>query len=106
MGDWIQILHNGGRAWTQYRFKGKTQIMVPSYDKSFWQSLESFDKHVFYRVANGLPPTVELKVRSKPEAGAEIVGCLNKEMIVAVGAKLGCWLQIKYGTYTNICILF
>lgn len=59
----------------------------------------------WYRLAPDLNPNVEVKVRTKPELGARVVGRLTSGMIIKGTGESGDWMIVRYHTYDHAFLL-
>ena len=106
LGDYMQVLHEGRRVWIQYNDPPHT-VLMPSFHKisNFWKDLHFLDEDVFYRVSEGLPESVEIKVRLKPDMKAEICGYLKRNVVVRCMATMRDWIQIRFNDLDSVWVL-
>ena len=66
LGEWVQIRHEDGLAWVQWRDQASAfQVLVPASkagSKKAWGSIETWSRPTLFCVSDALPVTAELKV--------------------------------------------
>jgi hypothetical protein len=102
MGEYLRVRFQGSLGWSLLRLKFST-LLVPACSNvsgfQGWDSLQTFQKPVFFRVRTDIRARLELKVRHFPTKDSGVCGYLKAGMVVECRAIFGCWLQIKYGDF-------